>query len=93
MITLPKYTSFNAFTIWEPRYRDKTVLLAARKVGLHNKITFTKAPSMGDQPYYISGVEVKKCKQESNGKIDCYVVPLEKLQALTIDKKDLREVI
>ena len=68
------------FTIWEPRWRDKTVLLAKRKVDDMNEVSFTKAKSLGTEPYYVSGDIVKRCQIQSNGKIDCYVVPLTELK-------------
>lgn len=72
--------------IWSPRYHDQRVLLAAHKVGEHNKITFTKAPSMGTDPYYISGKNVKKFKKETNGAIAVYSVPLAELEPLMYKK-------
>lgn len=81
-MTTCKHMPMQLFDIWEPRYRDKTVLLAARKVGDHNKIVFSKAPSMGTEPYYITGKKVKSYKKEDNGKINCYVVPLDELEPL-----------
>jgi hypothetical protein len=92
-MTLDKYTQTSAFTIWTPRYHDQTVLLAAHKVGLHNKILFTKAKHLGTDPYYVSGKTIKKYKKESNGKIDCYAVPLGELEPLIINTRDLREVM
>ena len=68
------------FTIWEPRWHDKTVLLAKRKVDDINEVCFTKAKSLGTEPYYVSGDIVRKCEIGSNGKIDCYVVPLTELK-------------
>lgn len=91
-MVLDKYTQMSYFEIWQPRYHDKTVLLAARKVGTHNKILFTKAPSMGNTPYYIAGNIVKKCTQESNGKIMCYVVSIEKLEPLEITERSHHEI-
>jgi hypothetical protein len=73
--------------IWQPRYRDKRVLLACHKVGEHNKIIFTKAPSMGTDPYYITGKKVKQFKKESNGTIDVYSVPLSELQPLEYQER------
>ncbi len=81
---LDRWSQLHYFEIWEPRYYDKTVLLAANKVGTHNKIVFTKATSMGEDPYYVSGKTVKRYKKESNGRLMCYVVPLDKLEPLEI---------
>lgn len=81
---LPKMTQFKFFDIWQPRYHDKKVLLAAHKVGEHNKIVFSKAPSMGTEPYYISGKEAKKHPKESNGRIECYAVPVSAIEPLEL---------
>lgn len=90
---ISKYTQMSYFEIWEPRYRDKKVLLAKRKVGTHNKIIFTRAPSMGTEPYYISGAKVKKYKLEGNGRIPVYAVPISELEPLEIGTRDIREVL
>jgi hypothetical protein len=82
-----RWHQFKYFEIFAPRYRDKTVLLAVHKVGQDNKIVFTQAASLGTDPYYVSGAIVKKCKKESNGKIQCYVVPLEQLVPLEFNEK------
>lgn len=79
-----KHTQMRVFSIKSPRYHDKRVLLAAFKVGQHNKILFTQAPSMGTEPYYISGKVAKKFKKETNGVIPVYSVPLDKLELLEI---------
>lgn len=92
MVMFPKYTQFSCFEIWMPRWHDKKVLLAAHKVGVHNKVTFTKAQSLGTEPYYVSGATVKKYKKEDNGKIMCYAVPIDELQPLELDTKDLMEI-
>ena len=91
MAKLPKFTQFHYFDIWSPRWHDRRVLLAAHRVGTHNKIVFTKAPSMGDEPYYISGKEVKKYPKETNGRIDCYAVPVSAIQPLELTN-DYQEV-
>lgn len=81
---LDKYTQLKFFSILEPRYHDKTVLLKCEKVGAHNKVVFTRAPSMGTEPYYVSGTVAKRCKKVYNGSIFCYAVPLDKLEPLEI---------
>lgn len=85
-------TSFHYFEIWSPRYHDGTVLLAKRKVGTHNKVVFTKAPSMGTDPYYVSGAVVKKCKKMFNNKLECYIVPLDKLSPLELNDNSVLEL-
>lgn len=85
---LDKWTQCSYFEIWRPRYHGvKTVMLADYKVGTHNKIVFTKAKDMGTSPYYISGARAKKFKKETNGKIDCYAVPVSELEPLEFDEK------
>lgn len=78
---LSKDTPCQTFTIWQPRWRDKKVLLAAFKVGTHNLITFTKAPTYPDT-YYVSGEKVRACTKGNNGKIPTYEVPLDYLELL-----------
>lgn len=90
---IDKYTPLNYFEIWQPRYYDNKVLLAAHKVGTHNKVVFTKAPSMGTQPYYISGAKVKRYKKEHNGKISVYAVPVDQFEPLEINERDLRSIL
>lgn len=84
---LCKHIPLQLFTIWEPKYSTKRVLLKADKVRPHNKVVFTKAPSMGTEPYYISGKIVKKYKKEFNGQIFCHSVPLEELKPLTLEER------
>jgi hypothetical protein len=69
----------NTIEIWQPRWKDRTVLIAKYKVQSQNQIIFTKAKTLQDKEYYISADELKKYPIENNGKIDCYVVPLDKL--------------
>lgn len=79
-----KHIQMQYFEIWQPNYSRKSVLLKATKVGTHNKIKFTKAPSMGDKFYYVSGKTVKQGKKTSNGTIMCYEIKLDKLEDLEI---------
>lgn len=97
MIELPKLTQMAFFSIREPRYRDKVVLLKANKVAAHNKIVFTHAPSMGSVPYYIRGATVKKCKKEqlqtmAGSSISVYAVPIDDLETLEL-VNDMREIL
>lgn len=80
-MVLPPLTSCQLFEIWQPRWKDRMVLLAAHKVGTHNKIIFTKAPSLPGE-YYVSGRDVHQCNQTTNGKIAVYEVPLRFLEPL-----------
>lgn len=84
-MTACKHLPMQRFDIFQPRWHDRRVLLKASKVREHNKVVFTKAPTLGDQPYYLSGKTIKKYKKESNGVIDVYSVPLDDLEDLTIE--------
>lgn len=90
---MDRMTQFHCFSIWSRRYHDNKVLLAAHKIGDHNKITFTKDPQMGTDPYYISGKTVKKYKKIFNGKIMVYAIPVDELKPLEINQHDLRMLI
>lgn len=74
-------TPTNLLLIKQPRWKDRVVLLAQYKIGVHNTIRFTDVPSM-KQDYYISGVDVKKYPLSTNGKIACYEVPITALDYL-----------
>lgn len=89
---LSKWTQKNLITIWSPRYHDKKVLINPAKVGQHNKIIFTKAPSLSGV-YYLSGKVIKSYPKESNGTIACYVVPVSELRPLEITERDMRVFI
>ena len=78
---LSRTTSCQLFKIMQPRWKDRTVLLAKYRVGTHNEIVFTKTPTLPDH-YYISGVDVVKYPVVTNGKIDCYAVDMNQLQLL-----------
>jgi hypothetical protein len=89
---LQKFTPLNYFGIYSRRYHDNKVLLAAHKVGQHNKIVFLNDKGMGTEPYYCSGKTIKKYSKTSNGSISCHVVPIEELEPLEINLRDIREV-
>lgn len=95
-MTLGRFDQLAVFDIWQPRWHDKTVLLACHKVDnaktIHLKIKFTKAKSMAGD-WYVNKKVVQKCKKETNGTIMTYVVPLDKLQPLEINERDIRSVI
>lgn len=78
---LSKDTSCQVLEIWSPKWKDRTVLLAKFKVGTHNIVKFLKAKSMPGE-YYVSGEEARKHPIVNNGKLDCYAVPMDKLEKL-----------
>lgn len=67
--------------IWQPRWKDRRVLIAKYKVGTHNEITFSKTKSL-EGSFYISGNDIIKHPLETNGTIACYAVPLDDLEKL-----------
>lgn len=77
----------NTLTIFAPRWKDRTVLLAAWKVGTLNKVVITTKKKDGTlyfpEPLYITGEMVRtfpiEVKVSPNGKF--YVVPLMALEA------------
>lgn len=81
---LPRLTSVIKFEVWNPRWRDRKVLLADYKIGTHNQVNFPKAKSLpGD--WYISGKDAKtfpleSMQTKSGNKIAMRVVPLDALQ-------------
>ncbi len=80
-MTLSKDTSCQLFQINQPRWHDKTVLLAKYRVGQHNEVIFRYARNYPDS-YYLSGEEIKQHPIETNGTIECYAIPLNKLELL-----------
>jgi len=78
---LTKTTACNLIDIWQPRWKDRVVLIATFKVGLHNEVTFSKTKSLPGS-YYISGDKVRTFPKETNGTIACYAVPLSELEKL-----------
>lgn len=58
-------------------------MIAKYKVGNGmNEIVFTKAKCLKGKRFRIPGIEIVKHPIETNGTIDCYVVPLEKLEKI-----------
>lgn len=70
---------FNKIDIWQPRWKDRRVLLASFKVKQDNIVIFTKSPTLPGE-FYISGTTARKYPLETNGKIECYAVPLSELE-------------
>ena len=70
--------------IWEPRYKDNTVLIATYKVKPgDNHIVFTKARHLMGMEFIVSSEIIQRCPTQTNGKIPCFVVPFEKLQRVS----------
>ena len=66
--------------IKEPRYYDRKVLLAKYKVLERNTIKIMRGAYAGE--YRMSGIAIRSYPVVSNGVIDCYAVPLDKLERL-----------
>ena len=82
------------FIIWEPRWRDKTVLLADRKIGKHNDVHITYKNKEGlrqfPNPFYISGLQARKypveeMKTKKGDYLRVRAIPLSKLEEEIID--------
>lgn len=91
-VIVDKMTPMNKISIWEPRYHDNRVLIHPNKVSAHNKIVFTKAPSLSGT-YYLAGRTIRKYNKVSNGSVQCYAVPISELRPLQINEKDIRILI
>lgn len=81
-MTVDRLTPIQLIEIWQPRYKDRVVLVAKYKVGTHNKIVFTKAKHLEGKEYYISGAKASTYPIDNNGKIACYTIPLDDLEPL-----------
>lgn len=70
-----------AIEIWDPRWHDRKVLIARRKVTPgKNIIKITKGAARGK--YQMSSIAINSYPLETNGVIECYAVPLDKLQRI-----------
>ena len=71
--------------VWEPRYHDRKVLVAAHKVRKGMNIIKIKHPNkIGayDGRYRMSAIAIKSYPLESNGVINCYALPIDKLERI-----------
>lgn len=67
--------------IWSPKYKTNSVLIATYKVtnGV-NLIKFTKAKHLQGIVFEADGKEIMGCPIHSNGRVDCYEVPMRVLR-------------
>ena len=91
MTTLCKHSGAKSHLIKHPRYHDKRVLIAAHNVKNDNIIKFTEAKSLPGV-YYLSGKTIRKYKQESNGVIAVYSVPLSEMSTFELAEHCLHEI-
>jgi len=67
-------------SIWQPRWHDRTVLIATYKVYQgKNTVIFTKAKSLKGMKFTLDGSLIKSFPISNNGAISCYAVPLDVL--------------
>lgn len=85
-----KDTPLNLIDIWTPRYKDRAVLIASYKVKERNKIIFTKAKHLEGYEYYMTGNKLRSYPIDTNGKVQCYAVPLDDLEPLEY-KEDISD--
>ena len=87
---ITKSTPVTTIEIFYPRYHDKThdrkewvALLAQYKVLQASdviRVVFTKARHLKGYEGYIRRSEAMKCPLDTNGKIPCYAVSMDKLE-------------
>lgn len=97
-IELDKYTQFKVFNIHEPRWYDKKVLLAEAKLKRgktpHNKVVIEARGADGERYYpdlYISKARALKFPKQSNGVIDCRVIPISEFKVLKISERSVHD--
>lgn len=78
---LDRFTPASVIEIWQPRWKDRVILVSKYKIGVHNQIEFTKTKSLPDK-YYLSWADITNSPLETNGKIPCYAVSIDKLKRL-----------
>lgn len=89
MKTLCKHHGLKSIKIWNPRYHDKKVLIGVHHIKKSPEyiIRFTDRKEDGTLRYpgdrIIQSKVIRKHKKVSNGTIDCYAVPMDKLDKVT----------
>lgn len=69
--------------IWTPRYHDNVVLIATYRVKSgENQIQFTKANHLKGMIFKAMGEDIRKCPIDTNGRIECYAVPMSMLERI-----------
>ena len=72
--------------VWEPRYRDRVVLVATRKVKYPLEIKITKGAYQGECVVDEGDYKHDKMQTKSGDLLDMTCIPLDKLRR--IDGKD-----
>lgn len=90
----PNGGSLNQIVIWAPRWHDRTVLVADRRLLAHNEILIKHKDSNGTlmfpRPFYLSGKFAKsfpleQMKTKSGGEIAVRAIPLSELEKEVLD--------
>ena len=75
-----KGMNMDRIEIWQPRWKDRVVLIAQYKVAKgNNQIVFTKTPTLDGMVFELEDTFIKECPIDTNGKIRCYAVPLDEV--------------
>lgn len=82
----------NIIEIYEPRWHDRTVLVATYKVKSgYNYIKFTKVSEnsgLKGKLYRFHSTEINTNRVQSNGRIPCFAIPMEILELVEEEKKE-----
>lgn len=73
----------NLLEIWQPHYLTNSVYIAKYKVqDGKNRIYFTKDAQLYGKVFEIDGEVIRRYPIVTNGKIDCYDVPMGELREI-----------
>ena len=75
--------------IWEPRYRDRTVLVASHKMPSRADIELNITRGAYKGRYFVDGDYARSCTKEkmktkNGGEIEVVVIPLDKLRKVEV---------
>jgi len=74
----------NVIEIWQPRYKDNTVLIATYKVKQgYNYVRFTKAKHLEGMLFRFHSTDINTNNVQRNGKALMYILPFDKLENIT----------
>jgi hypothetical protein len=80
--------SLNKIVIWEPRWHDRVVLVADRRLLVHNEVIIEHKDF--PRPFYLSGkfarsFPLEQMKTKNGGEIAVRAIPLSELEKEVID--------
>lgn len=83
---LSRTTVCSKFDIRSPRWKKRTVGLAAHKISTHNEVDIHASNSAGERyfplTYYISGEKAKTYETQTVNGTKLYLVPIEEMEVL-----------